>query len=160
MEVLHKEAEREGINANALLNRILKDFSEFHRFSQRFGIVSLSVPTLSILINCCSKEIIKDTADFSVHTVVEDGIRTIGFKPNYNTILFFIKNIFGGLAGWFECNHHIMNDKETFHLRHSLGNNWSIFIASVISKMFDNFLNEKVETEISKASVTITRKRK
>jgi len=160
MEVLYTEAERGGITANALLNRILKNFSEFHRFSERFGTVTLSEPTLAIIINCCSKEIIEETADFSANTIVEDGIRTIGFTANYNTILFFIKNIFGGPAGWFKCNHHIKNDKEMFHLRHSLGNNWSIFIASVISKMFENFLSEKVETKISQASVTITRKRK
>ena len=160
MKILYAEAEREGISPNALVNKILGDYSQFYRFSKRFGIVNISIPTLSAFVNCCSKEKIIEIAEFSAGTLVKDGMRTIGLSADYYALVFFIKNIFGGLAGWFDCDHHIKNDEEVFHLRHNLGNKWSLFITTVISKMFDYFLNEKIETDVLIGAVTITRERK
>ena len=159
MKVLFEEAERNGISANALINKILKDYSQFYRFSQRFGILSISYTTFSAFVNSCPEDVIIETAKFSGSTLVKDGIRTIGLSMNPDAMVFFIKNIFGGLAGWFKCNHHIKRDGDVFHLRHRLGKKWSIFVAEVISTMFENLLNVKVETEVFQGSVTITWKR-
>ncbi|UCC57654.1 MAG: hypothetical protein JSW14_04535 [Candidatus Bathyarchaeum sp.] len=157
---MKEEAEREGISANALVNKILKDYAQVYRFSKRFGIVYLSYPTLSAFVNCCPKDRVIEIAEFSASTLVKDGMRTMGLSMNYDSVAYFIKNIFGGLAGWFSCDHHIMGNKEVFHLRHGLGNKWSIFIAEVTSTMFKYLLNKKVETEILESSVTITIERK
>ena len=159
-KVLKEEAEREGISANAFLNKILKDYAQIYRFSKRFGIVYLSYPTLSAFVNCCPKDRVIEIAKFSASTLVKDGMRTIGLPMNYDSVTYFIKNIFGGLAGWFKCDHHIRSNVEVFHLRHGLGNKWSIFIAEVTSTMFEYLLNKKVETEILENSVTITIERK
>ena len=159
-KVLNEEAEREGLSTNASLNKILKDYAQVYRFSKRFGIVYLSYPTLAAFVNCCPKDRIIEIADFSASTLVKDGMRTIGLPMNYDSVTYFIKNIFGGLANWFICDHHIRSNKEVFHLRHSLGNKWSIFIAEVTSTMFKSILSKNVETEVSEGSVTITIERK
>ena len=155
---LYSEAERAGISPNALHNQILKDYFQFYIFAKKFGIVNLSTTTLSSFVDCCCKEEIIKIADFSASTLVNDGMKTIGLPLNYESILFFIEKIFGGLAGWFKCNHYKMDNKEIFHLRHNLGNNWSVFITEVICQIFKNLLNEELETESMIGSVTLTRK--
>ena len=160
LKVLYEEAEKVGISPNTLLNQILLDYSNFYRFSKRFGIVNISYPTMSKFVECCSKEKLVEIAHYTASTTIKDGIRTLGFSVNYGTLVYFVEYIFGGLAGWFECNHHLKNGKEIFHLRHNLGDKWSVYVAEVISYMFLHYLDEKFEVEFLEGSVTLTRKRK
>ena len=159
LNVLNEEAKKQGITTNALANKVLKDYSQYHRFSKRFGVITLTTQTVSALVDRCPKEFVIEMAKSSVLTKIKNGMRTIGVPPSYEAIVYFIKNILGEHTGWFTWEHHIKKDKEVFHLSHKLGNNWSIYIAEVVSKMFEYFLNEKVETEVTPSSATITRKR-
>ncbi len=160
LKVLNEEAEKEGISTNALLNKIMRDYAQVYRFSKSFGIVYLSYPTLSAFVDCCTKDRVIEIAEFSALTLVKDGMRTIGLPMNYDSVAYFIKNIFGGLVNWFRCDHHIRSNEEIFHLRHSLGNKWSMFIAEVTSTMFKSIVGKDVKTEILGNSVTITIERK
>jgi len=67
-----------------------------------------------------------------------------------------IKKLLSEFAGWFECDHHIRQDKEILHLRHDLGINWSICVSEVASGTFNALLNKEVKIELSDSSVTIT----
>ena len=156
MEVLQKEAEREGISVNALMNKVLQQYSSHYRHAGRYGVLTLPRPTFASIIGCCSEEALTATAKASGSTRTKDALRTLGIPSTHDSLVAFIKNNLGEYAGWFKFNHHIMEDKEMLHLRHVFGNKWSIFIAEAISTMFEFILNKKVTTEISNFTATIT----
>ena len=156
MEVLQEEAEREGISINALLNKILQQYSRNYRHAGRYGVVLLTRPTFASIIRCCSEGALIETAKASGSTRTKDALRTLGIPSNHDSLVAFIRDNLGEFAGWFKFNHHIMEDKEMLHLRHVFGNKWSIFIAETISTMFEFILNKKVTTDISNFSATIT----
>ncbi len=160
MQVLQEEAERERISVNALMNKILQQYSRNYRHAGRYGVVILTRPTFASIIGCCSEEALMSTAKASGSTRTKDALRTLGIPSNHDSLIAFIRNNLGEFAGWFKFNHHIMEDKEMLHLRHVFGIKWSMFIAEAISTMFDFILKKKVTTEISNFSVTITIDRK
>ena len=156
MQVLQKEAEREGISVNALMNKVLQQYSRHYRYAERYGVVILTRPTFTAIIGCCSERALTETAKVSGSTGTKDALRTLGIPSTHDSLVAFIKNNLGEFAGWFKFNNHIMKDKEMLHLRHTFGIKWSAFIAEVISTMFEFIMNKKVTTEISNFSVTIT----
>jgi hypothetical protein len=156
LEILREEAEREGISVNALMNKVLQQYSRNYRHAGRYGVVILTRPTFSSIIGCCSEEALTATAKASGSNRTKDALRTLGIPSTHESLVTFIKNNLDEFAGWFKFNHHVMEDKEMLHLRHVFGIKWSIFIAEAISTMFDFILNKKVTTEISNFSVTIT----
>ncbi|UCC58418.1 MAG: hypothetical protein JSW14_00355 [Candidatus Bathyarchaeum sp.] len=156
MEALHEEAEREGISVNALMNKILQQYSRNYRHAGRYGVVILTRPTFASIIRSCSNEALTETAKASGSTRTKDALRTLGIPSTHDSLVAFIRDNLGEYAGWFKFNHHITENKEMLHLRHVFGNKWSIFIAEAISTMFEFILNKKVTTEISNFTATIT----
>ena len=50
LDILKKEAEREGLSVNALMNKILEDFSMYHRHFTRMEAISFTKHTTSLLL--------------------------------------------------------------------------------------------------------------
>jgi hypothetical protein len=80
----------------------------------------------------------------------------MGVTPSYAFVICLVKKLLSEFAGWFECDHHIMDDKEVLHLRHDLGRKWSDYLSGITSGTFNALLNKEIEIESSDSSVTIT----
>lgn len=48
-----------------------------------------------------------------------------------------------------------IKDKDYFHLRHELGENWSIYIAEVVSTVIESCCDKKVKKEFLDGAVTL-----
>ncbi len=155
LQVLNEEAERQGISVNALLNRLLKQYS-FIRYMLRYGAITLTRKGFSAILESCPEDSIRENARNAGSAIAEDLLRTMGAPTNYSFLVVLYKQLLSEFAGWFQCDHHIRRDKEILHLRHDLGTNWSIYLAEAASEMFKSTLNKKVKTEILGDSVTIT----
>jgi hypothetical protein len=155
LNVLKEEAERQGVSRNSLLNKILQDYATFHRYFRRFGFVAMGEKTFANIIEACPKEELKKIAQTGGSTVSIDFIRTMGLGLDHETLTFVMTQIFGYYGNWFKCAHYTKKGKEIFHLRHDLGENWSFFVAEVVTTFFERLLGKKVKIEVMEGALTI-----
>jgi hypothetical protein len=155
LNILSEEAKNDGISPNALVNKVLQDYCLFHRYTKRFPSMLLTQKSFSSIIDACPKEALKTCAKKTGSTNAQDIFHTLGVSFDHENITYLIREIYGRYGNWFTYNHHLKNGKEVFHLRHNMGENWSMFIAEVISTLFDYGLNIKVKAEFLENTVTI-----
>ena len=155
LNVLAEEAERQGISVNSLLNRILQQYA-YLRFILRFGAITLTRKGFVGILECCPDEKISENGLNAGSAIVKDLLLTMGVKPNYSFVLCLVKKLLAEFSGWFECDHHIMEDKEILHLRHELGMKWSLYLSGVATGTFNSILDKQVNIEHTDSSVTIT----
>ena len=156
LNVLNSEAERNGLNPNALLNKILKDYSEYHRYTKRYGIISLSKMSLSKIIEACPRECVQETAKEIASIVSIDLFRVMGYSFSKEDAAFMINVVLAEHANWFSCEHHASGQKEFYHLQHALGGKWSVYIAEVVSAIIERCYGKKPKREfLNDTAVTL-----
>ena len=154
LDILFEEAKTQGINANALMNKVLEQYRVHGRNLKRFGVVSMSRNIFSKIINCCTEDELKEIAKTVGSTEITDMLRAHGIRTEYNTVIEYVKS-YGSIAGWFNSINHIEDTRNYMHLRHELGEKWSTFLAEAATTMFKTLLDIEVETEQFETSVTI-----
>jgi hypothetical protein len=155
LEILREEASVQGINVNALANKILQNYCRHWRWVERFGALSLTRPTFAEIVACCPEDMLTEIARTFGSTGMKDAFRTKGLLPTHDQVMNFIRNDMGKFGNWFNSTHYTRGRKETLHLRHSVGRKWGVFIAELISATFEQMLNEEVTSEISDGYVTL-----
>jgi hypothetical protein len=154
LKVLNEEAAIQGISVNALMNKVLQQYSVQGRHLKHFGAVILSRTMCSKILDCCTDDEIKKIAEFIGSTETIDSLQTMGISPTYEKVIQHLK-IFGTFGGWFNFNRNTKNSGEYIHLRHGLGKKWSIFLAETFSTVFKTILHKEVKIETSDNSVTV-----
>ena len=155
LDVLTEEAEKQGVSVNSLLNRLLQQYA-YLRYMLRYGAITLTSKGFSGILECCPEDKLREKGRNAGSTITRDILLTMGVTPNYSFLILLVKKILSEFAGWFECDHHVKQDKEILHFRHDLGIKWSIYVEAAASEMFKSVLGKKVTTEFSDSSVTIT----
>ena len=155
IKVLNEEAEKQGISANSLLNRLLQQYA-YLRYMLRYGAITVTRKGFFAILESCPEDKVRENGRNAGSTITRDILLTMGVAPDYNFVILLVKKILSEFAGWFECDHHIKRDKEILHFRHDLGIKWSIYVEAAASETFNSILGKKVTTEISDSSVTIT----
>jgi hypothetical protein len=155
LNTLNEEAERAGISPNALLNRILQEYCEFLRFSKRFGSITLTQTSFSSIIDACPAEALTEIAKKAGSVTALDIFRTNGIKQNHEGAIYYLTRILGEYANLFKFEHYVISNREYFHLRHTLGKKWSLYIAEVVSAILDFCRIKKVKTEFLEDAVTL-----
>ncbi len=147
LEIMRKEAEREGISVNALMNRILERYCKHYRFSERFNTIYLSQNTFAKIIDSCPKDRIMEIAEDSGSNRTRDALETISIPKTYNGLMTFFCENLSEFAGWYDCYCYKNEGRKNLHLRHELGKKWSDFIAKHTSTSFSSILNIETKTE-------------
>jgi hypothetical protein len=155
IKVLNEEAEKQGISANSLLNRLLQQYA-YLRYMLRYGAITLTRKGFFAILKSCPEDKVRENGRNAGSTITRDMLLTMGAAPDYSFVILLVKKILSEFAGWFECDHHIKRDKEILHFRHDLGIKWSIYVEAAASETFSSVLGKKVTTEISDSSVTVT----
>ncbi|MGD9130549.1 MAG: hypothetical protein PVH73_03120 [Candidatus Bathyarchaeota archaeon] len=155
LDILREEAEKQGLSANALINKIIKDYCQAYRWIERFGTISISRPTISGIISCCPEDELQEIAKISGSDGAKNALRSMGISPTPDSVMTFIETNLGKYGNWFDFNQYTRNRKDVIHLRHELGKNWSIFIATHVSTVIESILHKTVATEIFDNSATL-----
>jgi hypothetical protein len=155
LSILNREAEREGISPNALMNKVLQDYCMFDADLSRFPTIILSQKSFSHLIASFPKEKLKTIGREAGIETLPDIFKTLGLELNQENIIYFIGEFLSRHAKWFSYNYHVEKKTRVFHLRHNFGENWNIFISEALSTVFENFVNVKPKIEFSKEAITI-----
>ena len=152
--ILCEEAEKQDVNCNALMNKVLKHYCLHHRHTKRFAAINLTSPLFAEIINFNSEENLKEVAKKYGLNGPKDALRTFGVTPTFDHLIDFINKYLGEFGGWFDVTHYTKHDTEILHLRHNVGRKWSFFVAELISTIFEQILDKKMTAEIFDDFVT------
>jgi hypothetical protein len=154
-EILHHEADRMGISVNAMMNSILKQYTEFTRFQSKLDMI--------VINRSIFKNVLKHLDE---HQSYDLGLEMGKELPN-DFILFWKKNIsidsvieyiekilciYGRLGTYdemFDMNNRI------FVIRHRLGVNGSKFLMGYLKSLLSNMLQLDTEIQITDYSIKI-----
>jgi len=160
-DVLQREAEEEGVSVNVLMNKILRRYALFERWADKYEVLHIMPRTLERILEVASEEGLAEAGRTEGSVRPIDSLTMMGQKVNPESLVFLVTEFYGGadFARWFHCDYHPELGSDIFHLRHRLGNKWSIFIKNYLTAMFESLLKTKVESKAMDQAVTITLER-
>jgi len=156
LSTLNEEAEKQKTSPNALLNQILLDYCVFYRYLKHIPTITLAQELFADIIRDCPEENVRLYGKNSGSAIAKDIFGVVGLSFNRCNLEFYLEEILSRYANGFAYNHHI-NDhgKDVFHLRHNMGEKWSIFLSEEISTLIECCSGEQVKKELTKNTVTI-----
>lgn len=120
-KVLDEESERMGVSVNALVNMILKRYSEFTRFLSKIDLVVVNRELLKSLFDSYPGDDIYGLGVIAGETIPRDTILFWKKTLNFETVLEYIEKIicrYGFLGTYDETT---QNEKRIIVIRHRLG---------------------------------------
>jgi len=153
---LSEEAEKQKTSPNALLNQILLDYCTFYRYLKHIPTITMTQELFADIIRDCPEENVRLHAKQSGSAMAKDIFGVVGLDFNRENLVFYLEEISSRYANAFTYSHHINNNgKDVFHLRHNLGEKWSIFLSEEISALIECCSGEQVKKELTRNTVTI-----
>ena len=155
--VLQEEAARQGVSVNVLLNKFLRKYSLYSRWTERNNDVSLSQPTLRELLKTVQVEMLIEAGTRSGVLDAINIVNAMGLAMDYDSFIYLITEYLGGpdFARWFHCFHHTQGNKDIFHLQHDFGRGWSIFLEKYIISFLHAITDVDTKTRIYDYAITL-----
>lgn len=159
--VLHEEAERQKISVNVLIDKILRRYCLFGRFTDRINILNFSNRTVKELIKFITAEKLAEEGKKLGSLDAIDFFNSLGYPTKYDTFVYLVTEHFGNPNHnrWFQCFHHKMPNQDLFHLQHNLGRKWSVFLDSYLRSLLRTINKTKIDSRIYDFAVTLKIKR-
>ena len=154
-KVLDEESERMGVSVNALVNMILKRYSEFTRFLSKIDLVVINRELLKSLFDSYPDEDIYSLGISAGEIIPRDTILFWKKTINFDSVLEYIDKIicrYGYLGTYDETN---QNEKRIIVIRHRLGNKGSQFLHGYLKSTLKNTLNLDSSFELTESSVKL-----
>ncbi|HEY6534680.1 MAG TPA: hypothetical protein VIY08_02565 [Candidatus Nitrosocosmicus sp.] len=150
--IIQNDAKMKRVSINSLIFNLLTKYSEWDRYSERFGRVVLRPQTLKLIIDTLDEETIKDIGN-EVGNKIPKEFLLFWFKEiNLHSFLEYVSM----LCRYAGFSHYELESSErefTLTLIHDLGEKWSIFLKSVIEKGMISTLFISPKFHISDISV-------
>lgn len=154
--ILTKEAERQNISVNVLMDKILRRFILFYRFTDRINMINLPKRIVKEMVQYIPEDQIEKKAEEFASLDAVDFFSSLGYPRNYSSFIYLITEHFGSskFVGWFQCFYHSLENQDFFHLQHDLGRKWSMFLDQYLRIILKKIINIKVESRIYDFAVT------
>jgi hypothetical protein len=153
--VLNEDAKRQSITTSALLGQIVARYAAAERYFIRYEPLTLEKNTFISLINEVSDDKVAKLGELAGSRSLRDGLAVRSMEVNSENVRFIVEEIYGIYSGWFKSNFFKRDGDSVYHLKHDLGNKWSIFIEQYMIKMFKTVLKLEAKSERYIDSVTI-----
>jgi len=149
-EVLEEESERQGISVNLLVNKILRKYALFTRWTDTAGFKSFSPQIFQRILEELSEDSLARIGATSGASNVIAILNMMGRPLNYESFTDLMEEHFGGndFCRWFNCFHHIQGNQHVFHLQHNLGRKWSTYLENYLLSALSSFPEIEAETKI------------
>ena len=155
--VLQEEASRQGVSVNVLLNKFLRKYSLYSRWTERNNDISLSQQTLREILSTVQVEMLVEAGTRSGALDAINIVNAMGLAMDYDSFMYLITEHLGGsdFARWFHCFHHIQGNKDIFHLQHDFGRGWSVFLEKYIISFLHAIADVDAKTRIYDYAITL-----
>jgi hypothetical protein len=154
-KVLEEESERMGVSVNALVNMILKRYSEFTRFLSKIDLVVINRELLKSLFDSYPDADIYGLGVQIGEIIPRDTILFWKKTLTFETIIEYIEKIicrYGFLGTYDETT---QNDKKIIVIRHRLGQKGSQFLHGYLKSTLKSTLNLDSSFELTESSVKL-----
>ena len=154
-KVLDEESERMGVSVNALVNMILKRYSEFTRFLSKIDLVIINRELLKSLFDSYPDEDIFGLGVSAGQIIPRDTILFWKKTVTSESVLEYIDKIicrYGYLGTYDETT---QNEKRIIVIRHRLGKKGSQFLHGYLKSTLKNTLNLDSSFELTESSVKL-----
>ena len=153
-DIIQVEAKRQGITLSSLINRILDDYAENDRHSQRLGILRISPTVMSGFLGELSDESIEKVSRSVGRVHPRESLSSIGLDFSFENVRKLV-DLLAKHSHWFEPE--IRGDRNAIlmHLRHRLNRKWSLFIGGYVNTMYENLGYHGTEKTVTEYSVTL-----
>lgn len=151
-DILDEEAERMGISVNALVNIILKHYSEFNRFLSKIDLVILNRDILTKLLEYTEDQYLFKLGLELGETIPKDTILFWKKELDNQNVFEYLEKIicrYGLLGTYDEIN---QQNEKIIVIRHRLGKKGSMFLHGYIKSTF-NIVGLNNDIEITESSV-------
>ena len=146
---LRDEAKKQGISLNSFVNQVLKSFLEWHIFEPKVGFVPILKPVVKELFTKMSKEQIREIAASTGKDEFQNAVYFMKGKVDLDSFLSWLENRMKNssiqMSHTFDRNTRI----HTYIIKHDICENWSLYLKEIIEYVFNNVLQEKVDTSTS-----------
>jgi hypothetical protein len=155
--VLQKEAARQGVSVNVLLNKLLRKYSLYSRWSNRKNDASFPRQTLREILKTIQVESLAEAGTKSGALDAVNIVNSMGLTLNYESFVYLITEHLGGphFARWFQCFHNTQGNKDIFHLQHDLGPEWSVFLEKYVLSFLRSMTDTEATTRVYDYAVTL-----
>ena len=154
-EILYNEADRMGISVNAMMNSILKQYTEFTRFQSKLDMIVINREIFTSILKCIEEN---QAFDLGLEMGTELPNDTILFWKKHVTIdsvIEYIEKIlciYGSIGTYDEITE---TNKKIIVIRHRLGFKGSKFLHGYIKSLFKNMLGMESEIQITDHSIKV-----
>jgi hypothetical protein len=155
--VLREEAARRGVSVNVLLNKLLRKYSLYSRWSNRKNDTSFPRRTLREILKTVQVERLAEAGTKSGASDAISIVNSMGLALSYESFIYLITEHLGGphFARWFQCFYHTQGNKDIFHLQHDLGPEWSVFLEKYILSFLRSMTDTEATTRVYDYAVTL-----
>jgi hypothetical protein len=150
--LLERDSEDKGVSTNSLINSILTKYTEWDRYTEKVGFVSLPRDGFKLIINSVDEQEIKKLAE------------EVGSRQPQELLMFWFKKRtldavleglslycrYGGIAKYEVEN---SGGECTIALYHEINKKWSTFIGYLITQGMKDMLNIIPKFEVTEYSV-------
>ncbi len=154
-EILHHEADRMGISVNAMMNSILKQYTEFTRFQSKLDMIVINRAIFKSVLKCVEENRAYDLGLDMGKELPNDTILFWKKHVSIEIVIEYIEKILCiyGRIGTYdeitESNHKIIV------IRHRLGLKGSKFLFGYLKSLFITMLELDCEIQITDHSIKI-----
>ena len=153
IEDLKNDAEMERMNVNALISKVLSNHILWERYERKMGLLPMTKPFVKHSINRMEdSEIIRLAEEVEKDTFSD----ILNFMKGEYSVEDFIEILRSWLyVAWMQ--HDVIKGKKTwtFKIQHDLGEKWSLYVKTLVTELFHDILQKKLEVKSTKNSITL-----
>lgn len=154
-EILNNEADRMGISVNAMMNSILKQYTEFTRFQSKLDMIIINREMFKNILDSLNEHQSYDLGIEQGKDYPKDAILFWKKRVSLETIIEYIEKIlciYGQIGTYDEI---IESTNRIIVIRHRLGINGSKFFMGFLISLFKNAIDLTCDLQITDYSIRI-----
>ncbi|MDA4121938.1 MAG: hypothetical protein OK456_02010 [Thaumarchaeota archaeon] len=154
-DVLQKIARDEKVTVNSIVNRCLRQFVDWDRHADKFGMATIRPALLTELISRLSVDEARQLGRDSVKDSLRPAIEYIFVEFSLPNFIEFMRR-FARYSGRFEFEDSVDGRKHVILVRHSTGLKWSAYYEGMVRGIFEDELGIKIKASAGPESFTGT----
>lgn len=154
-QIIKDETKKEGVSINSFFNKLLEKYMMTYRFVDSFPFIIIPSEIMKeFLAEMSETKIIKIAKNMGSY-IPQHTIFLIGKDLNLKNVLELMEKVIGQHSNWYHLHSQTNNGNTKLLLRHTLGNNWSIFLDTYYKTLFKQLFNITVTNEVGTDSLAI-----
>ena len=141
---IEREAARQRISVNSLVNRLLEGYVVYGRYREHFDTITLNRETFLRLLEEVDEEKLGRIALERGAKTPRELIPLCGRGLDFDGVKFFLKTVLQDHCHWF-IMHIFEGDEVKIILRHQWGGKWSTWLKHYVKALFKEILRVDVE---------------